>query len=195
MFYSLTGKLVRNDANSCVIDVGGVAFRCTASMQTLANVGQVGQTATLYTYLSVREDALELFGFYREDELDAFRKLIAVSGVGAKVAVAILSVLTPDALALAVANGDVKAITRAQGVGAKLAQRVVLELKGKLTAPENAESALYANAPVLDSKLDEAVSALEFLGYSHQESIRAVQGVDPSGSVEDVIRKALGALS
>ena len=195
MFYSLTGKLVTSDASSCVIDVGGVAYRCTASLQTLAKVGARGDTVTLYTHLSVREDALELFGFRDEDELACFRKLIAVSGVGAKVAIAILSALTTDQLALAVEYGDFKAITRAQGVGTKLAQRVALELKGKLATVENAGTLLYADAPVAGGKLDEAVSALEFLGYSHQEAVKAVKGVDPAGTVEDIIRRALGALS
>ena len=132
MFYSITGKIVYIDTQSVAIETGGVAFRCSTTLTTLKRIGEKGSTATLYTYLNVREDALDLFGFADEQELECFKLLIGVSGVGPKAALAILSELTPDKLALCLATGDSKAITRAPGVGPKLAQRVVLELKDKL---------------------------------------------------------------
>ncbi|MBQ2812810.1 MAG: Holliday junction branch migration protein RuvA, partial [Clostridia bacterium] len=121
MFYSLTGTVVHTDETSVALSCGGVAFRCYTSFNTLRKIASTGETVTLYTYLAVREDALDLFGFADTDELDCFKILIGVSGVGPKAGLAILSQLTPDKLALAVASGDVKAITAAQGVGPKIA--------------------------------------------------------------------------
>jgi len=132
MFYSLTGTVVFTDENSVAIDCSGVAFRLFVTGNTLRKCAPIGEAQTLYTHLNVREDALDLFGFAEKNELDCFKMLTSVSGVGPKAALAILSQLTPDMLAVSVAGGDVKAITAAQGVGPKIAQRVVLELKGKL---------------------------------------------------------------
>ncbi len=132
MFYSITGKVVYSDTQSVALETGGVAFKCNTTLNSLKRIGERGNTVTLYTHLNVREDALDLFGFYTEQELECFKLLISVSGVGPKAAISILSELTPEKLALSIATGDSKAITKAQGVGPKLAQRVVLELKDKL---------------------------------------------------------------
>ena len=140
MFYSITGQVVYTGATSVAVSCGGVAFNCSATANTLKNIGTIGDTVTLYTYLNVREDALDMFGFYDKDELDCFKLLINVTGVGPKAALAILSQLTPNRLAVCVASGDTKAITAAQGVGAKLAQRVVLELKDKLKSYISSEN-------------------------------------------------------
>ncbi len=199
MFYSITGKIVYIDTQSVAIETGGVAFRCSTTLTTLKRIGEKGSTATLYTYLNVREDALDLFGFADEQELECFKLLIGVSGVGPKAALAILSELTPDKLALCLATGDSKAITRAQGVGPKLAQRVVLELKDKLAkglelsavTPE-IEAAGIAAA---EGSAAEAVSALTMLGYSQSEAAAAVAKLDASLSVEDMIRQALKTLA
>lgn len=199
MFYSITGKIVYIDTQSVAIETGGVAFRCSTTLTTLKRIGEKGNTATLYTYLNVREDALDLFGFADEQELECFKLLIGVSGVGPKAALAILSELTPDKLALCLATGDSKAITRAQGVGPKLAQRVVLELKDKLAkglelsavTPE-IEAAGIAAA---EGSAAEAVSALTMLGYSQSEAAAAVAKLDASLSVEDMIRQALKTLA
>ncbi len=129
MFYSLTGKLA-------VVECGGVGYRCMTSLTTLSCLPPAGERVTLYTHLNVREDALDLFGFYSMNELDAFKKLIGVSGVGPKSALAILSDMTPDRLALCIASGDAKSLTRAPGVGVKLAQRLILELKDKISKAE-----------------------------------------------------------
>lgn len=199
MFYSITGKIVYVDTQSVAIETGGIAFRCSTTLTTLKRIGEKGNTATLYTYLNVREDALDLFGFADEQELECFKLLIGVSGVGPKAALAILSELTPDKLALCLATGDSKAITRAQGVGPKLAQRVVLELKDKLAkglelsavTPE-IEAAGIAAA---EGSAAEAVSALTMLGYSQSEAAAAVAKLDASLSVEDMIRQALKTLA
>ena len=130
MFYSLTGKVVHTEPGMAVVDVGGVAFKCATSMGTL-RVLQLNKAANLYTHLNVREDALDLFGFASQQELNCFKLLTAISGVGPKVGLAILSEMAPEEVALAAAGGDVKRFCRANGVGPKLAQRIVLEMKDK----------------------------------------------------------------
>ena len=132
MFYSLSGKLIVKSGSTAVVECGGVGFTCGVTLQTLQRLPQIGEPVTLYTHLSVREDALDLFGFADPAELDFFRLLIGVSGIGPKVALAVLSQLPPDRLALCIATGDAKSITRAQGVGPKVAQRIVMELKDKV---------------------------------------------------------------
>ena len=126
MFYSITGKVVYTDESSVALDCNGVAFRLYTTLNTLKKCAPLGQEQTLFTHLNVREDALDLFGFADKGELDCFKMLTGVSGVGPKAGLAILSQLTPDMLAVSVAGGDVKAITAAQGVGPKIAQRIVL---------------------------------------------------------------------
>ena len=198
MFYSVTGSVVFTDESTVAIECGGVAFRCCTSFNTLRRLGGVGQKATLFTYLSVREDALDLFGFYDKDELDCFKLLITVSGVGPKAALAILSQLTPDKLALAVAAGDAKAITAAQGVGPKIAQRIFVELKDKLNvfSDSSAGSSLDLIARSgASGNAAEAIEALTALGFSKSESSIAVGRLDPDAPVDDLIKKALSALS
>ena len=198
MIYSLSGKVVHADANGVAVQCGGVAFYCAASFNTLRKVGGVGSEVTLYTYLSVREDAMDLFGFCDPQELQCFKLLIGVTGVGPKAALAILSQLTPERLALCVASGDAKSITKAQGVGNKLAQRVVLELKDKFKAEvpsvfgADAEAAGVASA---SANCEEAVSALEMLGYGRSEASAAVGKLDSALPTEELIRLALRALS
>ncbi len=197
MIYSLTGEIVNVDQNGFAIQCGGVAFFCFSTMNTLQKVGMKGTEATVFTYLNVREDAMELYGFHSKNELDAFRQLITVSGVGPKAALAILSVLTPDKLALSIASGDVKAITKAQGVGAKIAQRIVLELKNKFSAELTEEqSDMVAAIQSADTSADfsEAIEALIQLGYSRSEAAAALSKLDKSLSVEELIRLALKSL-
>lgn len=194
MFYSITGKTVYIDSSSVAVDCGGVAFRCNATFNTLRKIGSLGETVTLYTYLNVREDALDMFGFYDTAELDCFKLLINVTGVGPKAALAILSQLTPDRLAVCVASGDVKAITAAQGVGAKIAQRVVLELKDKLKSyisQENGEEIAAINVASASDSGEEAVAALVMLGYGKSEAAAAVGRLDQTLSAEELIKQAL----
>lgn len=199
MFYSITGKIVYSDITRVAVECAGVAFDITTSVNTLRKLGNIGDTATVYTHLAVREDGMELFGFADNEELQYFRMLISVSGVGPKAAVAILSVLTPEMLSLSITAGDVKSITRAQGVGPKIAQRIVIELKDKVSklVPDKINAGkLSENAAVLSSgNIDEAVSALMALGYSNSEAAHAVSGIDGTLGVEDIIKIALRNLS
>ena len=199
MFYSITGNVVYYDSQSVAIDCNGVAFKCYATVNTLKNVARTGERVTLYTHLNVKEDALDLFGFYTQQEMDCFKMLMDVNGVGPKVALAILSELTPEKLALSIASSDTKAITRANGVGPKVAQRIILELKDKLakgldlgnTGLEIEAASSAANG----SNTSEAVSALTMLGYSQSEASVAVGKLDPSLSVEELIKQALKQLA
>lgn len=199
MFYSITGRVVHRDTQSVALETGGVAFQCSTTLSTLKTIGEKGSAATLYTYLNVREDALDLFGFATEQELECFKLLISVSGVGPKAALAILSELTPDKLALCLATGDSKSITRAQGVGPKLAQRVVLELKDKLAKglelPADSPEIQAAGLAAADGNAAEAVSALTMLGYSQSEAAMAVSKLDGDLPVEELIKQALKQLA
>ena len=199
MFYSLTGKIVYSDISRVAIECSGIAFDVTTSVNTLRKLGNVGDTATVYTYLAVREDGVELFGFYDNEELQYFKMLVSVSGVGPKAAVAILSVLTPEMLALSITAGDVKSITRAQGVGPKIAQRIIIELKDKVSklVPSNVNvGKISGERAVLSSgNTDEAITALSALGYTHSEAASAVSGIDPSLGVEEIIKQALRNLA
>ncbi len=199
MFYSITGNVVYYDAQCVAIDCNGVAFKCFATTNTLKNVAQIGEKITLFTYLNVKEDALDLYGFYTQQELECYKILISVSGVGAKMALSVLSEMTPDQLALSIAAGDSKAITKANGVGNKIAQRIVLELKDKLAKGldlSNSNDDISAvNSAVSNGNSSEAVSALTMLGYSQSEAAIAVGKLSPELSVEDMIKQALKQLS
>ncbi len=197
MFYSLTGKIIHKDEQSVALLVGGVGFKCFTTRSTLSKVNALNNSEeTLFTYLNVREDALDLFGFYTAEELDAFKMLLGVSGVGPKAALAILSELTPDSFAVAVASGDTKAITQANGVGPKLAQRIVLELKDKIASvsfiSEESSNISSAVAQVNSkSNSQEAIAALTALGYTQTEASLAISKLDQSLSVEELIKGAL----
>ncbi|MBQ8351838.1 MAG: Holliday junction branch migration protein RuvA [Clostridia bacterium] len=199
MFYHIAGKFVHKEESFAVLDCSGVGYRLTISMNTSDALGYADgeRTVKLYTYLQVREDDIELFGFYTEDELAAFRLLISASGVGPKAAMAILSLLTPEKLALAVASEDIKAISRANGVGAKTAARVVLELKDKfkgISAPSSATSLSSTGTAAAPSggKLGEALEALTVLGYGRAEVTEALRKLDTASlSVEQIITAAL----
>ena len=198
MIYSLTGELTYIGDQFLVVECGGVGFKCFTSVATAANAGRIGDQIRLYTYLSVKEDALDLYGFKTENELRAFKLLISVSGVGPKAAVSILSEMSADKLSLAVAAGDTKAITRANGVGKKIAERIVLELKDKvagvtLSSSESSVSAAASVAP--DSPAGEAVAALVALGFSKSDAAAAVGAMDSSLPTDEMIRQGLRQLS
>ncbi len=204
MIHCLTGELIYLDAlgYTAVIDCCGVGYRVMITANTLTKIGaSEGQTIRLFTYLQIREDAVELYGFSDTEELAMFRLLITVSGVGPKAAMSILSILTPEGLAVAVGAEDAKAISRAPGVGGKTAARVVLELKDKLAKlypahagiPESAAPAA-SRAGGNTSKLSDARDALLVLGYSRSEVASALGKCDTSGEVEDMIRDALALL-
>ena len=195
MFYYIKGELVYTDPTSAVVDCGGVGYKMSVSKNTLARLTKRGEKVCLYTHFYIREDAVELLGFYTEAELDAFKLLITVSGVGPKAAMAILSVLTPEKFALAVTMGDTKAIAKATGVGSKTAARVILELKEKvaksLPVDTDTGEVMPASDELVFGNTEEAIGALVVLGYSRQEAQTALKGVDPLLSLEDMITAAL----
>ncbi len=194
MYYYIKGTLVQKSDNFIVVDANGVGYMIYTSQNSIANAGETGSTVTMYTYLHVREDVMDLFGFATIEEKNMFMYLISVSGVGPKAALAILSVTTPAKFAVAVVTNDVKAITKAAGVGPKLAQRVILELKDKMKTDELEISLDDDTNEVLSDNRSEAISALVVLGYSSQDAQKAVKGIDGSLSVEDIIKKALTSL-
>ncbi len=202
MFYYIKGKLEYRDVSTCVIDCGGVGYKLTVSMLTsdsLAN--KLGQEVKLFTYLAVREDGVELFGFGSNEERLCFNNLITVSGVGPKAAMSILSIMTPDRFSLSVCTEDIKAISKAPGVGAKTAARIVLELKDKvskdmMSASPRLDSMPTAKAAPSGGKLSEATQALLVLGYDKNTVLTALQGMDISSlDVADIIKLALKKLS
>ena len=194
MFYYIKGDLVHTENNLAVIDVGGVAYKLTVSANTIGNLAASQKDKVkLYTYIAVREDAVELFGFYSLEELSLFKLLITVSGVGPKAAMSVLSSFTVEKFAIAVGNEDVKALSKANGVGAKTAARIVLELKDKV-AKEISVSKGVADTPVSSGTLSDAQNALMVLGYSKSEATNALKGISPALSLEDMIKEALKKL-
>ena len=196
MFYYLDGTVAEILPGLAVIDCGGVGYACKTTNNTLAALKK-GQRGKLYTHLNVGEGIFELYGFAAQNELNSFRMLIGVSGVGPKAALAILSSATPEALAMAVVTEDAKALTAAPGIGKKIAQRIILELKDKM-ARENAGGLDFSGgkgvpaAPLFASKATEAAQALAVLGYSSQEAAQAMKGVDVEGlPLEEIIRQSL----
>lgn len=194
MFYSVRGKLIHMDSSTAVVECGGVGYNCQTTMNTLKNL-RLGDEVTLYTYLNVREDAMELFGFSAKTELDTFKTLIGVSGVGPKAGLAILSELSPEQVAMAIATDDIKTITRAQGVGKKIAQRIVLELKDKLAKSLSSEdtslpsAAATANAAM--GNIPKAIEALGVLGYAPADVSGILATMDSALPVEQLIAQTL----
>ncbi len=194
MIYSVRGKIIHKGTDIAVIECGGVGYACRTTLATLSQMGRTGEEAMLYTYLHVREDNVELFGFATEQELNCFKMLITVSGVGPKAGLAILSDTSPERFALIVATGDHKALTKTKGVGPKLAQRVVLELKDKITKEQLAAAGgEAADLPIVSEggNISEAISALVVLGYSQTEAAFAVAGLDTALPVEELIKLSL----
>ncbi len=201
MFYHLYGTLEINDSGLCVIDCGGVGYKLTTSLITSGILAEkVGQKIKIFTHLAVREDGVELFGFESSEERECFNNLITVSGVGPKAAMNILSVMTPDNLALAICTEDVKAISKAPGIGAKTAARIVLELKDKLSKELGNETSLKKSGSksvtvIPTGNLSEATEALMVLGYDKNSVLRALDGIDPKTEVGEIIRFALKKLA
>ncbi len=196
MYYYLSGTVAHIEPFLAVIDCGGVGYACRTTSFTLSRI-KTGEKAKLYTYLSVREDAMDLYGFSSQEERRLFQLLTSVSGVGPKAALAILSSSTPENLALSIITGDEKALTAAQGVGKKIAQRVILELKDKLAKGQSISAAGESiSGPAVtvipQNKLSEASAALAVLGYSQGEINTALKGIDIEAQpLEQIIRLAL----
>ena len=197
MFYYLNGKIAALEQNLAVVDCGGVGYACYTTSYTISQL-KIGQTAKLYTHCNIREDAFDLYGFSTREERRCFELLLTVSGVGTKAALAILSIASPDQFTLAVLTQDEKTLTMAQGVGKKMASRILLELKDKLGGAqlELNNGVQMTGAPVVHgSKSAEATAALASLGYSQGEIGAALKGVDVEHlSVEEIVRQALRAM-
>lgn len=195
MFYYLNGTVAHLGTYLAVIDCGGVGFACHCTMKTQAAL-RIGEKAKLFTHCAVREDAFDIYGFATETELRCFRLLIDISGVGPKAALSILSSSTPEELALAIASGNEKALTIAPGVGKKLAQRILLELKDKLGKElgdlSGSAGAFAVPSAVQGGKLADVTAALTVLGYAPNEITAALRGVDLEAlSVEEAIKVVL----
>lgn len=199
MFYYVRGELVLAEPGTAVIDCGGVGYKLSVSDNTLGKLSNMDKkSALLYTYMYIREDAVDLIGFATQEELSAFKMLISVSGVGPKAAMSILSLLSVEKFALAVSTQDSKAIAKAQGIGPKTAARIVLELKEKVakafaTVPSGggAQEVFAEEASVSGGNFAEAEKALMVLGYTKAEAQTALKGVPPTASLEEMISAAL----
>ncbi len=198
LFYYLSGKLAMKTENFIVVDVGGVGYQIIMSTPSISSVGAVGSDIKVYTYVNVKEDAVDIYGFLSAAELTTFELLISVSGVGPKAGLSVLSVLSCADFALAVITDDDKAISAAPGIGPKTAKRIILELKDKMKtqdAVEMVQTPPAAKGGKADAR-SEAISALMVLGYGNLEARKAVSGVYEDGlSVEELIKRALKALS
>ncbi len=200
MLYYVSGVVAHVEPYLAVIDCGGVGYACRTTSYTISALKQ-GEKAKLFTFLNVREDALELYGFATTEELNLFQQMLSVSGVGPKAALAILSTGTPASLALSIITGDERALTRAPGVGKKIAQRIILELKDKLARGQDAyglgESYGGSGMTVIpENKLSEATAALSVLGYNQSEIRAVLREIDmESLKVEEIIRQALKKMS
>ena len=195
MFYYVSGQVAHIGPYLAVIDCGGVGYACRTTSYTLSGIKK-GEKAKLFTHLNVREDAMELYGFGTQEELNLFQQLISVTGVGPKAAMAILSA-GPQNFTLAVMTGDEKLLTAAQGVGKKIAQRIILELKDKVGGGDvTLDFSGPAISPVVTDTgaMNLASKALQELGYSAAEVAQALKGADPNASTEELVRYALRAM-
>ncbi|MBR6922663.1 MAG: Holliday junction branch migration protein RuvA [Clostridia bacterium] len=188
MFYYIEGKIIFCEPGTAVIDVGGVAYKMTVSYNTFAAMAGKDK-ARLYTYLSVSENGIELYGFYSLDELDVYKLLTSISGVGPKAALAILSIMTPAQLEKAVSSDDSRAIAKAQGIGNKTAQLIILKLRDKLQLYRSGDGDTAYNG---GANAADALEALAALGYTKADASKIISSMNVSSmTVEDIIREAL----
>ena len=201
MYAYIKGELAEINTDHIVIEAGGIGYQVFISLQTFDYLPSVGENLKIYTYLFLREDVMILYGFMTKDDLELFKLLISVSGIGPKGGLAILSTLEADDLRFAILSGDAKAISKAPGVGGKTAQRVILELKDKLSLEDAFEAKtehVQKNAAAAGGSVkNDAVMALTALGYSSTESLKAVSAVEITEDmdVEEVLKAALKHLS
>lgn len=193
MIYSLTGVVLEKSLDEVIIECAGVGYRVFVPSSAQSALAPVGTACTLFTYLNVKEDALDLYGFATKEDQKAFKILTSVSGVGPKAGLAILSALSPDRVALAISSGDFKAFTAAQGVGPKLAQRIVLELKDKFNsiALEGVSISDISHTAAASGSVGQAVSALVALGYSQSQAAVAISKLDGQQDVQSLIKQGL----
>lgn len=197
MIASLRGKLLYYDTACAIVECGGIGFKCFVTRNTLNKLPQTGEVVFLHTFMAVREDAMDLYGFADKEELNAFKLITSVNGVGAKIGISLLSDLSASQLILSIAGNDPKTLTVANGVGLKLAQRIVLELKekvGSIDIGDKEEITSVQNVSA-GSSSSEAVEALVALGYSKGEASLTVARLDSSLSTDELIKQALKALA
>lgn len=197
MISSLHGKLIYSDTSTIVVECGGVGFKCTVGLNTVSKLPKINEEVFVYTYLSVKEDALDLYAFNSSEELDCFKLITTVSGVGPKIAIALLSEFEPSKLSLLIASGDAKSLTAANGIGIKLAQKIIFELKDKfgfVGSSVTADTKDIGNA-VSHTNTAEAISALVALGFSQSDASYAVSKQDISLKTEELIKLGLKELS
>lgn len=202
MIYSIQGTVAEKGEDFVVVQSGDIAYYLNTTLITIAEISETVGKITFYTYLNVREDAMELYGFASKEEKEWFQMLITVSGVGPKAGLAILSTLTPDNLSLSILNEDVKSLSTCKGIGPKTAKRIVLELKDKVAKMDISSVSLsgnsgsaYQQAGNLNSNFGEATSALMALGYSQLEASQAIRGADRDTDTETLIKLGLKALA
>lgn len=200
MFAYIKGTLEAKSNDSIIVEAGGIGYRIFTALSTINGVGQTGTQVKIHTHYYVREDTAALYGFYTMEELGMFDMLLTVSGVGPKAAISVVSALSPSRFALAVVSQDAKTLTKAQGIGTKMAQRIILELKDKISKEQLTGTGLQESAAIpgheKDSALSEAVSALMVLGYSSFEASNAAGKAFGEGmGVEEIIMKALKQLA
>ncbi len=195
MIYSLKGIIAHIEPNIAIIECNNIGYKCNVSGNTMLNL-KLGEICCLYTHMVVKEDSISLFGFYTKDELEYFKILVGISGIGPKAAISILSQFTPQSLTIAVSSNDYKAITKCQGIGLKTAQRIILELKDKIDCStidvfhSDSSKQHYNN----QSAVAEALAALKTLGYSEQDVLKIISKYESSLNVEDIIKMALKEL-
>ena len=194
MFYYLKGTVVHTFENFAVLDIGGIGFKIYSSLSSLSKITQ-NNNYIFYTYTNIREDAFDIYGFITQEELNFFEMLLSVSGVGPKAALAVLSALSPSGVAKAVLTNDSKAISAAQGVGIKTAQRIILELQSKISGEDLLQNVSENDNFLNMSANNDAVAALMALGYNATEAKRAIAAAEPGKTVEETITNALLKLS
>ncbi len=197
MFAYIKGSLEIKANNYVVIDASGIGYKIFMAGSNIDKIGDIGNNVKVYTHYYVREDNISLYGFLTDEELRMFELLISVSGIGAKSAIAMLSEITPTDFALSVISNDVTKLTKIQGIGAKTAQRIILELKDKLKTEQAIakQDTKIQKMIAEETNYEEAISALQILGYNKKEIEKTLEKLDLTGLlVEDIIRKALGVL-
>lgn len=194
MIYYLKGKLTCLNTGFLVIDVNGVGYKCFTDNRTLNDlVSKINSEIKLFTTMVVREDSISLFGFLQNERLNCFKKLTSVSGVGSKVALSMLSEFAPEQIAMFVTSGDSKSLTKASGLGNKLAQRIVLELKDKMKIPGTVGETNFGVASA-SNNVSQAMNALSVLGYSDKDVMPILLKLDSSLSVETMIQSVLRSI-
>lgn len=197
MIYSLKGILLTAESNFLVVECAGVGYKCQTSLYTQSALsGKIGNEVMVYTYMNVRQDAVDLFGFSNKTELEYFKLLTSVSGVGPKAALAILSQFPADKLAVLITSSDSKSLTAASGIGKKTAERIVLELKDKISKSEFTPSnSSFVSVPIQGSNISEATKALATLGFSASDVVPILSTLSPEAPVEEMINTALKSMA